>query len=134
MGFEVARRLQEPSATASIPLVAVTASAMVGDRDRVLAAGFDGYLAKPIDPETFVRQMESFLPAPTAYRCPSMLAAEARPAARRDVPSRQTILAVDNLPVNLELARSILEPSGYKVITAASWTRDWRSPERKLAT
>src|SRR5438046_649612 len=45
----------------TVPLVPATALAMVGDRDRILAAGFDGYLAKPINPETFVRQMEVFL-------------------------------------------------------------------------
>ncbi len=64
-GFEVARWLKSDPALRETPLVAVTALAMVGDRDRVLAAGFDGYLAKPINPETFVRQMEAFLPRNT---------------------------------------------------------------------
>jgi two-component system cell cycle response regulator len=44
--------------------VAVTASAMVGDRDRGIAAGFDGYVEKPIEPETFVAEIEAYLPAP----------------------------------------------------------------------
>src|SRR5438128_2256088 len=57
-GYEVARHLKSDPELRATPLVAVTALAMVGDRDRVLAAGFDGYLAKPINPETFVRQME----------------------------------------------------------------------------
>jgi two-component system cell cycle response regulator len=35
---------------------------MVGDREKVIDAGFDGYIAKPIDPETFVREVESYLP------------------------------------------------------------------------
>ena len=61
-GFEIARWLKSQPLLREIPLVAVTAFAMVGDRDRVLAAGFDGYLAKPIQPETFVQQMEAFLP------------------------------------------------------------------------
>lgn len=60
-GFTVARRLRGDQSVASIPLIAVTALAMMGDRERVLAAGFDGYFSKPIDPETFVTQIEAFL-------------------------------------------------------------------------
>jgi two-component system, cell cycle response regulator len=117
-GYEVARRLKADRVQRSIPLVAVTALAMVGDRDKVLAAGFDGYITKPIDPEAFVRQVESYLqldkrqtPPPSSV---SPVSAPNHPAA-----GRHTILAVDNLPVNLDLARSILEPHGYQVITAA---------------
>lgn len=61
-GFGVAHLLKSDARLRSIPLVAVTASAMVGDRDKVLAAGFDGYLPKPITPETFKRDVEAFLP------------------------------------------------------------------------
>jgi CheY-like chemotaxis protein len=60
-GYAVAAALKADPALRKIPLVAVTALAMVGDRDRMLAAGFDGYLAKPIDPETFVGQIEGYL-------------------------------------------------------------------------
>src|SRR5437899_70608 len=61
-GYEVARWLKSEPELRTIPLVAVTALAMVGDRDRVLAAGFDGYIPKPIAPETFVAELEKFLP------------------------------------------------------------------------
>jgi CheY-like chemotaxis protein len=61
-GLEVARHVKSDPDLRVLPLVAVTALAMVGDRDRVLKAGFDGYIAKPINPETFVRQLEAFLP------------------------------------------------------------------------
>jgi CheY-like chemotaxis protein len=61
-GFGVARRLRAESRLNGVPLIAVTASAMVGDRDKVLAAGFDGYISKPITPETFVTEVEGFLP------------------------------------------------------------------------
>ncbi len=46
------------------PVVAVTASAMVGDREQLLKAGFDGYVSKPIDPTTFVGQLEAFVNRP----------------------------------------------------------------------
>lgn len=48
-GTEALRRLRMDDRTASIPIVAVTAQAMKGDRERFSEAGFDGYLSKPID-------------------------------------------------------------------------------------
>lgn len=60
-GYEVVSRLKADAETRHIPVIAVTALAMVGDRDRVLKAGFDGYLTKPVDPEAFVNDVEVFL-------------------------------------------------------------------------
>jgi CheY-like chemotaxis protein len=60
-GYQVMKAIKGDPALASIPILAVTAYAMVGDRDKILAAGFDGYIAKPIQPETFVKQLEGFL-------------------------------------------------------------------------
>jgi len=60
-GYEVAKHLKKHPMLRQIPLVAVTAMAMVGDRDKVLAAGFDGYIDKPIIPEEFVKQIEAFM-------------------------------------------------------------------------
>ena len=60
-GYQVAQQLKNHPALRAIPLVAVTAYAMVGDRDKVLEVGFDGYIAKPINPETFVTEVEKFL-------------------------------------------------------------------------
>jgi two-component system cell cycle response regulator DivK len=48
-GLEALKRLRQDELTASIPVLAVTAQAMSGDRERFLEAGFDGYLSKPID-------------------------------------------------------------------------------------
>jgi CheY-like chemotaxis protein len=64
-GYEAAKLLKADPAVATIPLVAVTAYAMVGDRERIMACGFDGYMTKPIDPQTFVRELERYL-APSA--------------------------------------------------------------------
>jgi len=60
-GYEVARQLKSDPTLRMIPLLAITALAMVGDRDKVLAAGFDGYIAKPLTPQTFVQQVAAFL-------------------------------------------------------------------------
>jgi CheY-like chemotaxis protein len=60
-GFALVRQLKDDPSLRGVPVIAVTALAMVGDRDRILASGFDGYIAKPIEPEQFVRQVESFI-------------------------------------------------------------------------
>ncbi len=62
-GFEVLQHLRVDPATRSIPVVAVTAFSMPGDRAKAEAAGFDGYLSKPIDPERFAQQIEGHIPA-----------------------------------------------------------------------
>ena len=59
-GLEAAAVLGADPDLKAIPRVAVTAYAMVGDRDRVLKAGFHGYIAKPIEPTTFAAQIKAF--------------------------------------------------------------------------
>lgn len=61
-GYDVLVALRGNPATSALPILAVTANAMVGDRDAALAAGFDGYLPKPIEPRTFNRDVSGFLP------------------------------------------------------------------------
>jgi two-component system cell cycle response regulator len=116
-GFEVARWLKLDPAMRGTPLIAVTALAMVGDRNRVLAAGFDEYIAKPIDPEAFVRQVDAFLPS-NRHRPAPMPNAAGIISPQKPLTRHHSILVVDNLAVNLELARGILEPYGYEVVTA----------------
>lgn len=60
-GCELARMLKADPELKKVPLVAITALALMGDRARVMEAGFDGYISKPIVPETFVREIESFV-------------------------------------------------------------------------
>ena len=60
-GYTVARELRSDSALGNIPIIAVTSYAMVGDREKALAAGCNGYLEKPINPDTFVTEIERFL-------------------------------------------------------------------------
>ena len=119
--YEVARQMKEDVATKGIPLVAVTALAMVGDRDKVLEAGFDGYIAKPIAPELFVEQVERFLsPERRSTADPAPHSISSSPRDKSSVSCQATILAVDDVAVNISLMRSILEPFGYRVIIAGS--------------
>lgn len=62
-GYQVLETLRRHPAGAAIPIVAVTAFSMPNDRQKVMTAGFNGYLSKPIEPELFVTQIEAFLPA-----------------------------------------------------------------------
>lgn len=62
-GREVARQLKRHPLLKHIPLVAVTVLSGFGERDKTLAAGFDGYIPKPITPEKFAREIENFIPA-----------------------------------------------------------------------
>jgi CheY-like chemotaxis protein len=60
-GHEVCRQLKSDPVLHSIPIVALTAYAMVGDREKMLAEGFDGYLSKPVNPEHLMDQLAKFL-------------------------------------------------------------------------
>lgn len=128
-GFGVAAALRAEPGLDRLPLVAVTAAAMVGDRERALAAGFDEHIAKPIDPEGFVRLLEPYLrpgdghtpqPAPAGDRAPG----EVPPPLRAPQPGL-SLLMVDDHAVHHELKRELLEPAGYRVLTAASGEAAW---------
>jgi two-component system cell cycle response regulator DivK len=60
-GFEATRRFKEHPGLRTVPVVALTAYAMVGDRERALAAGCDGYLSKPVDVRKLPEQVASFI-------------------------------------------------------------------------
>lgn len=60
-GYAVAKALRANPTLAGTPIVAVTSYAMAGDRERCLAAGCNGYIEKPIDPETFAADVEQFI-------------------------------------------------------------------------
>jgi CheY-like chemotaxis protein len=61
-GYTVAQQLKCNPMLAAVPIIAVTSYAMVGDREKALAVGCKGYIEKPIDPDTFVAEIERYLP------------------------------------------------------------------------
>jgi CheY-like chemotaxis protein len=62
-GFQAAAAMRSTPGLERARIVAVTASVMSGDRERIEAGGFDGCIAKPIDPETFMGELEQFMPS-----------------------------------------------------------------------
>ena len=121
-GYEAARHLRGKPECDGIPIVAVTALAMVGDREKILASGFSGYIAKPLDPETFATQVQEYLgvaPPPSA-RPAAGLQHHSATAKSTLLHKFAVVLFVDNTQTNIDLVRSILEPSGYEVFAALS--------------
>ncbi|WP_426107656.1 EAL domain-containing protein [Massilia sp. TSP1-1-2] len=118
-GYGVVAALKADPAMCHIPVLAVTALAMVGDRERLLAAGFDGYVGKPIEPDTFVAELETFLR--------SRAAAEPAPPAKR-----ATILIVDDHVLNREFLRTLLGYDGHRLIEAANGVDGLAMVQREL--
>lgn len=133
-GYEVVRLLKDDPKLQAIPVIAVTALAMVGDREKMLEAGFDGYIGKPIEAAAFVSQIEQFLPPALRVQSPAeaqpTTAAESAPAAADTTPpvalKAATILVVDDSPVNRELIRSTLEPFGYTLLFSEDVQQGWQ--------
>ena len=61
IGNEVLARIRSKEKTRGIPVVAMTSYAMAGDRERLLAAGCDGYIEKPIDPASVMAQLKQVI-------------------------------------------------------------------------
>src|SRR5471032_867249 len=104
-GYGVVAELKKDPALRKIPALAVTALAMVGDRERLLEAGFNGYIGKPIEPDLFVAELESFLPGLMSTPVKNDIA---------------TILIVDDHVLNREFLMTLLGYGGHRLLEAAN--------------
>ncbi|WP_317205528.1 EAL domain-containing protein [Janthinobacterium sp.] len=104
-GYGVVAALKADPALRAVPTLAVTALAMLGDRERLLAAGFDGYIGKPIEPDAFVAQLEAFLPEALSAPVKSDIA---------------TILIVDDHVLNREFLMALLGYGGHRLLQASN--------------
>jgi len=59
-GLEATKRIRESKANGRIPIIALTSYAMAGDKESAFKAGCTGYIAKPIDPETFMDELKKY--------------------------------------------------------------------------
>lgn len=120
-GFEVLRQLRGDPRFAATAIVGVTALAMVGDREKILRAGFDGYFTKPITPETFVDDIEKFLPAAlVSPRMPRRAEALRKEVRSLRAKSSGYALIVDDDEPGRELLRHLIVSLGVDVRTAAN--------------
>ena len=113
-GWEATRQIRTDPATASIPILAVTAHAMHGDRERALAAGCDGFIAKPISEDTFASRVISFINSRKA--APGEASEKREPSG----PEAGRILVVDDQAEVAELLKTDLESDGHSVALATS--------------
>ncbi|NQV42401.1 MAG: response regulator [Candidatus Marinimicrobia bacterium] len=60
-GYEVAQKIRQDESLDKVPIVAITSYAMPGDKEKALASGCTGYIKKPINPDTFLEEIESYL-------------------------------------------------------------------------
>jgi CheY-like chemotaxis protein len=63
-GYASVRKIRQNPLFTSLPVVAVTAYAMQGDREKILASGFDGYLAKPVNSRSLAEELDRLLAKP----------------------------------------------------------------------
>ena len=101
-GVEALGRLRADERTRAVPVLALTAQAMEGDRERFLAAGFDGYLSKPVDIADLVDTVRRYGEE-----------ARAMSDARRRGSSWSTTCRE-----NVRLLEAVLEAHGYEVVSA----------------
>lgn len=108
-GYAVAKQLKAHPTLRHIPLLAVTTLDHYRSREKLRAAGFDGYIGKPIEPRSFVGQVESFLPPKGS----ALRARGAQPAR-----GRRRILVVDDVPQDTERLKAGLEAGGHEIALA----------------
>jgi CheY-like chemotaxis protein len=106
-GVEVVRQLKNDETLANIPALAVTGYDQTGERERLLAAGFDDYLPKPIAAEKFIGHIEDLLGS-------ELTSEEDRAKAK----SGNTILIIDDRPLDRELLVTLLDHGKHRVLEA----------------
>lgn len=118
-GYDLARRIKSNAKTAHIRVVAVTAYAMPGDRERALAAGCDEYITKPLDPLALPTVVKTELAETSDAASERRRDSAATRSSRAPQRSRPLVLVIEDNPASRKLIRVTLESEGCTVHEAA---------------
>ena len=139
-GYETVRQLRAQTAFDHLPVLAMTANAMAGERERCLALGMQGHIAKPLDAAALFRTLQAYLPADAAARPPGNPPADSAPAAQRSGCSAAHAAPADGLPAvpgldsacllahcdgNVPLARRLLRGFAQDYADGVAGWADW---------
>lgn len=108
-GLEAARAIRALPGRQAVPILAMTADAFQEVREACLAAGMDGHLAKPVDPDTLYETVLKWLAKPSPDTVASVPDRSPGSAPPPDQPPKPSILCVDDQPANLAVLRDILQ-------------------------
>ena len=108
-GLAATGQLKEHPELRKIPVVALTSHAMEGDKEKAIAAGCDGYIAKPIQRHKFLEHVERILGAPEPGESPQKKSGH-----------QDRVLIVDDEPLNIKLIAGQLQNENYDILTALS--------------
>ena len=115
-GLEVTRKVREIKEISQTPIIALTAKAMTGDREQILAAGCDEYLAKPINIPLLLKTLSRVLRSELSLVHQELSRTERED---HDAPTTKTFLIVDDTPKNVMILEKVFASEGYSVLTAS---------------
>ncbi len=119
-GWEATRRLKAEATTQRIPVIALTAHAMSGDKEKALAVGCDDYDTKPVDLKRLLPKMEALLIAEVRPVASTADSGSSKPSSSPTVAEKKrSFLLVDDNENNRDMLSRRLEKKGYNVTTAA---------------
>ena len=120
-GIDTIREIRKLGACKDLPIIAVTAKAMKGDREKCIEAGAWDYLSKPVETELMIGMLRAWLLAERAAPDAGSIAPMSRTSKTDELPKdRASILLVDDRPDKHVVYRSILEELGQNIVSATS--------------
>ncbi len=113
-GFDALNRIHEVPELAEVPAIAITASGMERDRERIIKSGYHGYLSKPIQRLMLIEEVERILNPEMSFT----RYAEEKTLLKDEELAGKRVLLVDDNPVHLQLGTKVLSNAGMDVIKA----------------